>query len=250
MTQSVNEGLPNPLHQFELKKLLPFEALGVDLSFTNASLFMVLVVCIVTFFMLAALRKPGLVPGRAQVICELGYDFVGSIVRDNAGEGGRPFFPFVFALFFFILLGNLLGMVPYAYTFTSQIIVTFVLAMMVFLLATMVGFIKHGVRYLSLFVPKGLPVLLYPLVVVIEIISYLSRPVTLAVRLFANMMAGHIMLKIFAGFSVLVGVKFGLGPAVFNMLLIGFEFMVAILQAYVFAILTCIYLSDALYLHQ
>ncbi len=241
--------LPNPLHQFEIRKIFHLEFGGLDVSFTNASLFMVLTVLCIVGFMSISLRSPKMIPDRAQIVCEVAYEFIENMIHENVGDKGKCFFPFIFSIFFFILFGNLLGMIPYAYTFTSQIIVTFSLAILVFFVVTLVGFIKHGVRFFTLLVPKGLPVFLYPLVILIETLSYLSRPVTLSVRLFANMMAGHTILKVFAGFSVVMGVYFGIAPSFFTVLLLGFEFMVAILQAYVFTILTCIYLHDALYLH-
>lgn len=241
--------LPNPLHQFEVKEIFHLELMGIDISFTNVSFYMLLTSFCIIFFMFLGLYKTKLVPGRFQAVCEASFEFVEKMIRENTGEKGKSFLPFVFALFFFILLGNIIGMIPYAYTFTSQIIVTFCLAMLVFIVVTSVGLLRHGLHFLKLFVPKGLPVLLYPLVIFIEVLSYLSRPVTLSVRLFANMMAGHTILKVFAGFSVIMGAYFGIAPAIFTTLLMGFEFLVAILQAYVFAVLTCIYLHDALYLH-
>lgn len=244
-----SSSLPNPLHQFEIVPLLPLRIGSVDVSLTNASLFMLLAVVVPSLFMALSLRRPQLVPGKAQMLCEVLYTFVADMVRENSGEKGMAFFPMVFSLFVFILMGNMLGMIPYAYTFTSQLVVTFTLAMLIFVVVTLVGFARHGLAFLRLFVPKGLPIFLYPLVVFIEVISYLTRPVTLAVRLFANMMAGHTVLKVFAGFSFMLGAYFGFVPGLLNVLLIGFEFMVAGLQAYVFAVLTCIYLHDALYLH-
>jgi len=241
--------LPNPLHQFQVKEIFHLDFFGVDISFTNASFFMLLTAFFIIGFMWVSLHKTKLIPGRFQFVCEASFQFIEKMIQENTGDKGRCFMPLIFSLFFFILLGNIFGMVPYAYTFTSQIIVTFSLAIVVFLIVTLVGICRHGVKFLTLFVPKGLPVLLYPLVIFIEVLSYLSRPVTLSVRLFANMMAGHTILKVFAGFSVILGGYFGMAPAVFTILLMGFEFLVAILQAYVFAVLTCIYLHDALYLH-
>ena len=171
------------------------------------------------------------------------------MINDTAGKKAKPFFPFIFCLFMFVLFCNMIGMLPYSFTVTSHIIVTFVLASLVFVGVTIIGFIKHGIKYLKLFVPSGVPFILLPLIVVIEIISYLSRPISLSVRLFANMMAGHTMLKVFGGFVISLGVLGGWLPLSFSVALTGLEILVAFLQAYVFVILTCIYLNDALNLH-
>ena len=178
----------------------------------------------------------------------MSYEFVANLLRDTIGSDGRRYFPFIFALFMFILFGNLLGMVPYSFTFTSHIVVTFVMAIVVFLGVTLLGFVKHGVRFFSFFVPPGISILLWPLMIPIEIISYLSRPISLAVRLFANMTAGHTMLKVFAGFIPALGAA-GILPLAFVTALTGLEFLIAFLQAYVFTVLTCLYISDALHLH-
>ena len=175
--------------------------------------------------------------------------FVAKMINDTAGSGAKSFFPFIFTLFMFVLFCNMIGMLPYSFTVTSHIIVTFMLAATVFIGVTIIGFIKHGIKYLELFVPKGVPIILLPLIIVIELISYLSRPVSLSVRLFANMMAGHTMLKVFGGFVISLGLLGGWLPLSFSVALIGLEILVAFLQAYVFAILTCIYLNDALNLH-
>ncbi len=237
-----------PLSQFEIKTLIPLQPGGVDISFTNSSLMMVLALALVTLFLTLGMRRRALVPGRWQSMAELSYQFVANLIRDTVGAEGRRYFPLVFTLFMFILFGNLLGMVPYSFTFTSHIIVTFALAVMVFIGVTILGFVKHGVRFFSFFVPPGVSVLLWPLMIPIEIISYLSRPISLAVRLFANMLAGHTLLKVFAGFVTALGVA-GVLPLVFVAALTGLELVIAILQAYVFAILTCLYISDALHLH-
>jgi F-type H+-transporting ATPase subunit a len=194
------------------------------------------------------MRGRHLVPNRWQSMAELSYEFIANMVREQVGSDGRPYFPFIFALFMFILLGNLLGMVPYSYTFTSQIIVTFAMAIAVFLGVTLIAIIKHGVHFLTFFFPSGAPIYMAPLLIPIEILSYLSRPISLSVRLFANMMAGHTMMKVFGSFVVALGV-FGVAPMVVLVALTGFEILVAVLQAYVFTILTCIYLRDALHLH-
>ena len=237
-----------PLSQFKIKTLIPLQPGGVDISFTNSSLMMVLTLTLVTLFLTLGMRRRALVPGRWQSMAELSYQFIANLVRDTVGAEGRRYFPLVFTLFMFILFGNLLGMVPYSFTFTSHIIVTFALALMVFIGVTILGFVKHGVRFFSFFVPPGVSVLLWPLMIPIEIISYLSRPISLSVRLFANMLAGHTLLKVFAGFVTALGVA-GVLPLVFVAALTGLEFVIAFLQAYVFAILTCLYISDSLHLH-
>jgi len=180
---------------------------------------------------------------------EMSYTFVAKMISDTAGSNAKPFFPFIFTIFMFVLFCNMVGMLPYSFTVTSHIIVTFALAAFIFIGITIIGFIKHGIKYLELFVPKGVPLVLLPLIVIIEIISYLSRPISLSVRLFANMMAGHTMLKVFGGFVISLGLLGGWLPLSFSIALIGLEILVAFLQAYVFAILTCIYLNDALNLH-
>ncbi|MFQ5958444.1 MAG: F0F1 ATP synthase subunit A [Alphaproteobacteria bacterium] len=238
----------SPLSQFEIRRLVPIELGGVDASFTNSSLFMVIAVVAVTVFLTGSIRRRATVPGRWQSMAELSYEFVANMVRDNVGSEGRRYFPFVFTLFMFILFSNSLGLLPYSFTVTSHIIVTFALAAVVFIGVTIVGLIKHRLHFFSFFLPKGVPLIMAPLLVPIEVLSYLARPVTLALRLFANMMAGHTMLKVFAGFVLLLGL-FGVAPLVVIVLLIGLEVVVAVLQAYVFAILTCLYLNDALHLH-
>lgn len=210
---------------------------------------MVIALTLVSGFLIMATSSNALVPSRTQSIAELLYQFVANMVRENAGTAGMQFFPFIFTLFTFILALNMLGMVPYTFTSTSHIIVTFALALTVFLGVTVVGFIKHGVGYLKLFVPSGVPAILLPLLVVIEVISYLTRPISLSVRLFANMMAGHTMLKVFGSFVVGLGVVGGWLPLTFMVAITGLEVLVAFLQAFVFAILSCIYLNDALHLH-
>lgn len=240
--------MSDPLHQFEIHTLFPLHIRGVDISFTNASLFMVAAVVVTTLFLLGGMSRAKTIPGRWQSMTEMFYGFVSNMLDETMGIKGRKYFPFIFTIFLFIFMGNVIGMVPYAYTFTSQIIVTFGLAMIAFGAATIVGFIRHGFRYFTLFVPKGAPVYMLPLIVPIEILSYLSRPISLSVRLFANMMAGHTMLKVFAGFTVALGL-FGAVPLLVNTLLTAFEILVAVLQAYVFTILTCIYFQDSIHLH-
>ena len=240
----------NPMHQFEVYKIGPEINLGgINLSFTNASLFMTISSVLILLFLFLGTKKKSLVPTKIQFISEASYMFVAKMINDTAGSGAKSFFPFIFTLFMFVLFANMIGMLPYSFTVTSHIIVTFALAAIVFFGVTILGFIKHGLKYLELFVPKDVPIILLPLIVTIEIISYLSRPVSLSVRLFANMMAGHTMLKVFGGFVLSLGLLGGWLPLGFSVALIGLEILVAFLQAYVFAILTCIYLNDALNLH-
>jgi len=240
----------NPMHQFEVYKIGPEINLnGINLSFTNASLFMAISSILILFFLFLGTKKKSLIPSKIQLVTEISYSFVAKMISDTAGSNAKAFFPFIFTLFMFVLFCNMVGMLPYSFTVTSHIIVTFILAAVVFIGVTIIGFIKHGLKYLELFVPKGVPIVLLPLIVIIEIISYLSRPVSLSVRLFANMMAGHTMLKVFGGFVISLGLVGGWLPLSFSVALTGLEILVAFLQAYVFAILTCIYLNDALNLH-
>ena len=237
----------NPMHQFEVYRIGPEINLGtVNLSFTNASLFMIISAITILFLLFLGTKKKLLIPSKTQFITEMSYTFIAKMINDTAGSGAKSFFPFIFTLFMFVLFCNMIGMLPYSFTVTSHIIVTFMLAATVFIGVTIIGFIKHGIKYLELFVPKGVPIILLPLIIVIEIISYLSRPVSLSVRLFANMMAGHTMLKVFGGFVISLGLLGGWLPLSFSVALTGLEILVAFLQAYVFAILTCIYLNDAL----
>lgn len=237
-----------PLAQFEIKRLVPIQAGDLDLSFTNSSLFMVLTVIAAAVFLGVGVRRRTLVPGRWQSMAELSYVFIANMVRDTVGSAGRPYFPFVFTIFIFVLFGNMWGMMPYSFTFTSHIAVTFAMAAIVFVGVTAIALIKHKLHFFSFFMPPGVPLLMAPLLVPIEIISYLSRPISLSVRLFANMLAGHTLLKVFAGFVVSLG-AFGVLPLAFVVALTGLEFVIAFLQAFVFAILTCLYLNDALHLH-
>jgi F-type H+-transporting ATPase subunit a len=240
----------NPMHQFNVYRIGPEISLGnVDISFTNASLFMIIsALAIISVFFVGTKRKT-IVPTKIQLLTELSYTFVSKMISDTAGSKAKPYFPFIFSLFMFVLFCNMLGMLPYSFTVTSHIIVTFALAAVVFIGVTIIGFANHGVGYLKLFIPSGVPVVLLPLIVIIEIISYLARPVSLSVRLFANMMAGHTMLKVFGGFVISLGIIGGWLPLSFTVALIGLEILIAFLQAYVFAILTCIYLNDALNLN-
>lgn len=237
------------MHQFEINRLTKLEIFGLDASFTNSSLFMVLAVALVSAFLVYAMRGRALVPNRTQSVAELLYEFVANMVRSNVGNEGMKYFPFVFTLFMFILALNLLGMIPYSFTVTSHIIVTFALAALVFLVVTGIGFARHGLGYLKLFVPHGVPLWLLPLIVLIELISYLIRPVSLSVRLFANMLAGHTMLKVFAGFVTVLGIA-GIAPLFVTIAFTGLELFVAFIQAFIFTVLTCIYLNDAVNMHE
>ena len=238
----------SPLAQFEIKTLLPIRIGDADISFTNSSLFMVIALVAISIFLIMGMRKRQLVPGRWQSMAELCYEFVAGVIRDTVGSEGRRYFPFVFTLFMFVLFGNMLGMIPYSFTFTSHIAVTFAMAMVVFVGVTVLGFIKHGVKFFTIFVPPGVSAVMWPLLIPIEIISYLSRPISLSVRLFANMLAGHTLLKVFAGFVPALG-ALGVLPLAFVAALSGLEMVIAFLQAYVFTILTCLYINDALHLH-
>lgn len=238
----------SPMHQFIITRYKEINIGGYDISFTNSSLMMVIAVVAIVLFTILSMRGRSIIPGRMQSLAELSYEFIAGMIRENIGTGGLKFFPFVFSLFMFVLFLNLIGLVPYSFTVTSHIAVTFIMAMAVFLLVTIYGFIKHGIGFLKLFAPAGLPVYMYPIITPIEIVSYLSRPLSLSVRLFANMLAGHTMLKVFAGFVIALGF-FGIVPLVVIVLFTGLELLVAVLQAYVFAILTCIYLNDAENLH-
>lgn len=238
----------SPLVQFEIHQIVPIKIGGVDVSFTNSSLLMVIAAALATLFLMLGMRRGALVPGRWQSAAEVTYEFVAGLFRETVGQEGRRFFPFVFTLFLFILFGNMLGLMPYSFTFTSHIIVTFALAAVVFVGVTIVGFAKHGLRFLTFFVPPGAPIAMWPLLIPIEVISYLSRPISLSVRLFANILAGHTLLKVIAGFVAVLGVA-GVLPLAVVVALTGLEMLIGFLQAYVFAILTCLYLNDALHLH-
>jgi F-type H+-transporting ATPase subunit a len=241
------------LGQFQLHSALG--PIGASVNFSQANLMMVVAGLLLLGLLWAGMRPRAMVPGRLQAAAELCYETVMSMCVEQIGHEGKKFFPIVFTLFFFILFGNLLGVFPYFFTFTSHIAVTLAMSLFVFILVTFVAIKEHGLHFFSYFVPKGIPMVLTPLLVLIEVISYLSRIISLSVRLFANMMAGHVMLEVFGSFVVMLGlaggiflIPAGLSLSV-NIILIGFELLVATLQAYVFAILTCIYLHDAVHLH-
>jgi F-type H+-transporting ATPase subunit a len=244
--------MPDPIHQFELHRIVPIKIFGWDVSFTNSSLFMLASVVLITAFFMLSMRSRSLVPGRLQSMAEVTHEFVADMLRESTGSAGMKYFPFVFTIFMFIFTCNMLGMIPGFFTVTSHIIVTAALAALVFLTVLIVGFAKNGIRFLKLFVPEGVPIAILPLVVLIEVISFLSRPVSHSVRLFANMLAGHITLKVFGGFVVMLlgaGTFAALSPLPLLMAiaLTALEVLVAFLQAYVFTMLTCMYLNDALH---
>ena len=244
----------DPIHQFEIHEMVPLlKVAGRDIAFTNSALMMFIVVAGITLLMIGASARRAVVPGRLQSIAEMSYEFVADTVRSSAGTEGMKFFPFVFSLFMFILFANLIGLIPYSFTVTSQIIITAAFALLVFVIVVVYGFWRNGLHFFNLFVPKGVPKVILPGIVLIEILSFLSRPISHSVRLFAKMLAGHITLQVFAAFIIMLG---GLGvagwlgatlPLAMVIMLTALEFLVAFLQAYVFAILTCIYLNDAIH---
>jgi len=241
------------LGQFELHPALG--AVGKSVGFSQSSLMMAIAAILTLGLLVVGMSAKATVPGRLQALAEMLYDFVHQLCVDQIGEEGKKFFPFIFTLFMFILLGNLMGLLPFSFTYTSHIAVTFSLAAIVIVLVTVVALAIHGLHFFSYFFPAGAPIALSPLIVTVEIISYLSRPVSLSIRLFANMVAGHVMFEVFSSFIVmmagagLVGYLGGIGPLTLNVILMGFELLVACLLAYVFAVLTCIYLHDAVHLH-
>ena len=246
--------MADPIHQFEIHNLVSLGQIGGhEIAVTNSAVYMAIIVASITLLLLGASSARALVPGRLQSIAELSYEFVADTIRSSAGTEGMKFFPFVFTIFMFVLFANIIGLIPYAFTVTSHIIITATLAILVFLTVTIYGFYRNGLRFLRLFVPSGIPVLILPMIVFIEILSYLSRPVSHSIRLFANMLAGHITLKVFAGFVTLLGAWGVVGwfgaviPLALVVALTALELLVAFLQAYVFAILTCIYLNDAIH---
>ena len=244
----------DPIEQFEIKSLVPMMSMGRhDISFTNSALYMFVIVVLVSGLFIGATARRAVIPGRLQSVAEMIYEFVAYTVRSSAGNEGMKFFPFVFTLFMFVLFANLIGLVPYSFTVTSQVIVTATLAVTVFLIVVIYGLWKNGLHFLGLFVPKGVPMLILPLVTVIEVLSFLTRPVSHSIRLFANMLAGHIALQIFAGFVIMLA---GLGavgwfaavlPFAMIVALFALELLVAVLQAFIFTLLTCIYLNDAIH---
>lgn len=242
----------DPLEQFQIRPLLQIIIGGYDVSFTNSSLWMAIAVLCAYLLIMAGARQQAMVPGRLQSVVELLYEFVANVLRDAAGKEGMRYFPIIFTLFTFILLGNLLGLIPGSFTFTSHIIVNFTMALCVIIAVTVLGFMLHGLHFLTFFVPHGAPKYMVPILVPIEVLSYCVRPVSLSVRLFVNMMAGHAMLDVFAAFVIGLGAYYvipGIAPLALDVALYGFEFAVCFLQAYVFTVLTCLYLNDAIHMH-
>lgn len=244
----------DPIKQFEIHAMQELSVGGIDISFTNSSFMMAVTVGLICLFMFFGTSKKALVPGRLQSMAEISYEFVANMIRSTAGKDGMKFFPFIFALFMFILFANVLGLIPFFFTTTSHIIVTFALAMSVMTTVLIVGFWKNGFKFLKLFVPSGVPIYILPLVILLEVISFVSRPFSHGIRLWANMLAGHIMLKLFAGFIIMMFAgltgfaKIGaIAPFAMTVILTPLEILVAFLQAYVFAILTSVYINDALH---
>jgi F-type H+-transporting ATPase subunit a len=244
----------DPIHQFQIQNLLTFGHIGgTEIAFTNSALFMLIALLVIAALTIGATSSRALVPGRMQSVAEMSYEFVADTLRSSAGSEGMKFFPLVFSLFMFIVTVNVIGLIPYTFTVTSHIIITVSLALVVFLTVVVYGLYKHGLHFLKLFVPSGIPIYILPLVTFIEVLSFLSRPVSHSVRLFANMLAGHITLKVFGGFVVMLGSLGFVGslgailPLGMTVALTALELLVAVLQAYVFAILTCIYINDAIH---
>jgi F-type H+-transporting ATPase subunit a len=246
--------MADPIAQFQIKKIATLGTLGGhEIAFTNSALYMLIAVAGISLLMIGATAKRELVPGRMQSVAELTYEFVADMLRSSAGNEGMKFFPLVFSLFTFILFANMIGLIPGTFTVTSHIIITVMMALIVFATVLIYGIYKNGVKFLKLFVPSGIPLVILPLIVLIELMSFLSRPLSHSVRLFANMLAGHITLKVFAGFVTMLGGIGALGwlvavlPLSLTVALTALEFLVAFLQAYVFTILTCIYINDAIH---
>jgi F-type H+-transporting ATPase subunit a len=245
----------DPIHQFQITKLFTIGHIGgQEIAFTNSSAYMFLAVAVISLLMIGGTAGRQLVPGRVQSVAELSYEFVASMIKSTAGSEGMKFFPLVFSLFMFICVSNLIGIIPYTFTVSSHIIVTVALALLVFITVLIYGFYKNGLKFFKIFVPSGVPIYVLPLVVFIEVLSFFLKPVSHSVRLFANMLAGHIALKVFAGFVAMLGVSLGaigwiggIAPLALTVALTALELLVAFLQAYVFAILTCIYLNDAIH---
>ena len=246
--------MASPLAQFEIKEIFPITVNDINISFTNSSLAMLITALLILLILILGTRKVQLIPNKFQTLLELSYEFISDMINDNIGKEGKKYLPFIFSIFLFILIGNLLGMLPFSFTWTSHIIVTFAIAFFIFIFVTILAILKHGFfKFLGFFAPSGVPKPMLILLVPIEIISYLSRPVSLSVRLFANMMAGHTLLKVIGGFVFVLGANSfiigGVLPVAFLVALTGLEIVIAFLQAYVFAILTCLYINDAIHLH-
>jgi len=243
------QALPSPMEQFTIKPLIPIHVGQVDLSYTNSAAFMTIAIALAALLFWAATRARTMVPGRLQSSAEVLYEFVANMVVSNTGKEGMRYFPFIFTLFLFILFGNLLGLLPYAFTFTSHIAVTAALAFFIFFAVTIIGFARHGLHFLSLFLPKGTPIWMAFILVPLEVFSYFMRPISMSLRLFANMLGGHVLLKVLAGFVISLGFLFGWLPFLVVIGITLLEILVALIQAYVFALLACIYLNDAIHLH-
>ncbi|NQZ14970.1 MAG: F0F1 ATP synthase subunit A [Alphaproteobacteria bacterium] len=247
--------MANPIHQFVIENKYDLDIAGVDISFTNSAMWMAIGFVVSIAFLTIAMKRKSMVPGRMQIAAEMLYMFIADMVRDTIGPKGARYFPFIFTLFMFVLMGNVLGLLPYSFTYTSHLAVTGGLALLIFAMVILFGLFNHGFKFFSLFAPAGVPWFIYPVLVPIEIISFFVRPLTLSVRLFANMMAGHIMLKVVAGFAAAAAgagagmAMVGIFPVFINFGLMAFELLVAFIQAYVFAILTCVYLKDTVELH-
>ncbi len=247
--------MADPIHQFVIQPLAEINVAGYDVSFTNSSLWMSIAAITSTLFLTMAMRRKSMVPGRLQMTAELVYEFVSKMVNENIGKKGKQFFPFIFTLFVFILMGNVLGLLPYSFTFTSHLIVTAFLAVFIFLMVIGFGLFNHGLKFFSLFLPAGVPWWLVPFIVPLELISFFVRPLTHSVRISCNMMAGHLILKIVIGFAISAAslgglwVMLGVFPVLFNVIMMMLELLVAAIQAYVFAVLACVYLKDSVELH-
>ena len=242
--------MASPLQQFEIKTLAPlFEIGGIQIGVTNSAAAMMVATGLAALFLGLGIRQRALIPGRWQSMVELSYEFIANMLRENVGSEGRRYFPFIFTLFMFVLFGNLLGMIPYSFTYTSHLAVTFFLAAVIFLAVTVIGFARHGLHYFRMFFPHGAPLWTAVILVPIELVSYLSRPISLSVRLFANMTVGHVMLKVLAGFVVGLGLIGGWLPLAALVGITALELLIAVLQAYIFTILSCIYLNDAIPMH-
>lgn len=242
--------MASPVEQFAIQNLSAplFSIGGNEIAVTNSAVFMFAAVAVSSILLVAGASKGAMIPGRFQAMSELFYEFIANMIRDNVGAAGKKFFPFIFTLFIFTLFGNVLGLIPYGFTFTSHIAVTFFMAAVVFVAVTLIGIFKHGLHFFSLFFPHGAPLFTAPILIPIELVSYLSRPISLSVRLFANMTVGHVLLKVLAGFVVALGI-FGVVPLAVLVAITALELLIALLQAYIFTILCCIYLNDALHLH-
>jgi len=241
--------LASPMEQFEIKPLLPLEIGGVDISFTNSSLFMGIAVACAALFLAFSMRRASVIPGTAQSLAEMIYELVGGILQENVGPEGKRFFPLIFSIFMFVAFGNVLGLFPYSFTFTSHVSAVGSIALLALIINVIVGIKAHGFGWLHTFCPKGSPAIAIPILIPIEIFSFLSKPFSLTVRLAANMTVGHVMLKVIAGFVVMLGLAGGILPLFFDCLLVGFELGIGLLQAYIFTILSCVYLGDALHEH-